>query len=474
MITFAAPGFLLAGALLALVPLALHMLARTPPERRPLPTARFLTTDRRTRLRLRRPSDLTLLALRMLFLVLLGAAFARPEWVPDPSGGAVIVLLDAGDDMAPAWDEAVAAATDRMGDEGVLVVFDTAARLPRDPRAALDSLRTAGPATGPARYLAALRGLRATAGALHAESASAVLITRPRWGAWSPGVAAAREAAWPAGIEVVTVGAPAREEDEDVEERAVGRASAAVVGPQGHPLRPYVAAALQALGYAPGPAASAELVVVLPDGDDTTPLEVPHAPRVVLLGGPADAGDGRGEDPTGPAPWIDPGATSADARRSRGRLVLPGVHALEGWLPRDGERAPGAVAAAVWEDGRPAAAAMRRGEACVAYLAADPGTPAAAADPAFPRLLQTLAESCDAPASARAPATGSPDDLALAAVPLDRGALTVLHGPSLAPTADLTSLDGSRGRSLARLLAVLALLVALTETALAYGRREVP
>lgn len=480
------------------------MLARTPPERRPLPTARFLATDRRTRLRLRPPTDLLLLALRASFLLLLGAAFADPEWLPDREGGSVVVLLDGGEDMGPVWDQAIAAVSDRLGDDGILVVFDTTARRISDPATALDSLRANGPAAARSDYLAALRGLRKAALALPAESASAVLVTRPRWGAWSPGITTAREAAWRGRIDVVAVaptdgGIPGSAEGESPGGRAEppregggqageGPGSALVFGPEEHPLRPYVIAALQVLGYDRGPSEETALIVVLPGQD--ADASFPGGVRVVVLGGAPGAaglevpwrtlGEAVGEAPDA-APDAMSGEASEGPRLSRGRLVLPGGYGLGGWLPRNGDAPDGAVVVAVWEDGRPAATATRAGEACVAYLAADPVHPGAAADPAFPHLVRELARACD-PASG---AAGSADaaladaaladadlaDAALRDVPLDAGALSILRGDALPAAADLLSLDGGHGRSLVRLLFALALLVALAEAGLAYGRR---
>ncbi|HEX2189023.1 MAG TPA: BatA domain-containing protein, partial [Longimicrobiaceae bacterium] len=95
MLQLARPALLAAGLAAALLPLLLHLVARRPPERAPLPTARFLAPDARTAVRLRRrPTDLLLLALRMLLLVLLGAAAAGPAWLPRQRGTAELVLLD--------------------------------------------------------------------------------------------------------------------------------------------------------------------------------------------------------------------------------------------------------------------------------------------------------------------------------------------------------------------------------------------
>src|SRR4051812_689774 len=133
-ITFGAPWFLLAGGIAALVPLALHLIRRRPPSRAPLPTARFLSPDPRTSVRVGRPTDLLLLALRMLLLVLAAAAFARPVWRPAARGTAGVVLLDRGAATAggDAWPRGVAAARQRLlgprGEAlGALVLFDSAA-----------------------------------------------------------------------------------------------------------------------------------------------------------------------------------------------------------------------------------------------------------------------------------------------------------------------------------------------------------
>lgn len=480
MIRFLAPGFLLAGGLLALVPIVLHMLAPSPPERRPLPTARFLAVDRRTRLALRRPADLPLLALRVLLLLLLGAAFARPEWLPRREGSAVIVLLDAGADMAPAWAEAVAAAEERLREAGgVVVVFDTTARVlgPFDD-ALLDSLRSAPPSAATASYLAALRGLRRAAGALPAETARAVLLTRARWGAWSPAVPMARAAAWPGRIEVVEVGrdggrgspgggadlgtrpAGAVEAPATVAV-APGDASATirVEGPPDHPLRPYVTAALAALGYR---------------------LEAGGSRVAVRLGGEGSIGVRVEESGADVAAWQGEGGSSGEAVGARGagrspdrpsgpgRLVLAGAHALPGWIPLPGRPASGARVLAVWEDGRPAAAVVRDDNACAALLAAEPETPSVAADPAFPHLLAALLEGCGA---GTAPAVGGTEDAALSGAPLDEGARRLLAGASLPPVAELASLEARRGRSLVRVAFGLALLVAALEAIMAYRRR---
>src|SRR5688500_16708223 len=135
-----------------LVPLALHLIRRRPLGRAPLPTARFLVEDPRKAVRVSRPTDLPLLALRMLLLLLLGFGLARPAWIPTPEGTSTVVLLDRGSAMrGDGWRAAVGEARRSLRDadgasRGELVMFDTAAvRVPRAriTPALFDSLMTA-------------------------------------------------------------------------------------------------------------------------------------------------------------------------------------------------------------------------------------------------------------------------------------------------------------------------------------------
>ena len=159
MLIFGAPLLLMAGALAALVPLALHLIRRRPPTRSPLPTARFLSEDARSSIRVSRPTDRLLMALRMLLLLFFGAALARPSWVPAPRGTREVVLLDRGASMRGEWPRAVAEARRNLlapggTARGDLVLFDTtAAHVPqrRITAALFDSLASAGPSRNPAR-----------------------------------------------------------------------------------------------------------------------------------------------------------------------------------------------------------------------------------------------------------------------------------------------------------------------------------
>lgn len=127
--TFLAPGFLAAGAAVAGAIVLLHFLARRRPRPAMLPTARFVP-DRPARWpsRAPRPTDLLLLALRVLAVIAIATAFAGPVREPDRAATARIVLLDrsraVGDERA--MRESVLAVV-REGD--VVVAFDTSVRV---------------------------------------------------------------------------------------------------------------------------------------------------------------------------------------------------------------------------------------------------------------------------------------------------------------------------------------------------------
>ena len=120
--TFLAPGWLLAGALGALMVVAIHLLARRNPRPYPLPTTRFIPERPASAAALaRRPSDLLLLLLRATAVFWLGLAFSQPVF-PPPRHTALIALVDR-TRAAPVLDDstkALLAKADRV------VEFDSA------------------------------------------------------------------------------------------------------------------------------------------------------------------------------------------------------------------------------------------------------------------------------------------------------------------------------------------------------------
>jgi hypothetical protein len=463
-LTFARPLLLAVGILAALVPLVLHLIARRPAERVALPTARFLAPDERTAVRLRRrPTDPLLLALRMLLLALLGAAAAGPSWLPAQRGTVELVLLDRSAGMTgEAWAAAVRAARQALlgpdgSVRGALVLFDSAA-VPvarGDLTAALfDSLAAAGPGGGALDYAAALRAVPGAAVGLRgADSVRVTLLSAPRWDGWSAGLARARAAAWPGAIRVPDLPV-APSPAEATAPAAARRGEAVVVAPPGRGR--YVAAALGATGWDVRRAASDSTAVhfVLPPLDAAATARL----RTALEAGATVivAGEPSGLD--GLLPWR---STAGDGTSDGGTLLLDDGTRAGGAERRAGGRpAEGARLLAAWDDGRPAAAAARVGRGCAVHLATNPEAGRLPLAAEFPRLIDRLARGCDP-----APSAGG-------AAPLDAGARAVLRGTGGESVALAALGAAGGGIPLGRWILGVALLVALVETLLAYGRRR--
>ncbi len=208
--TFLSPLPLVLAGAVALGVLALHLLTTRRPPPTMLPTARFVPlTETRAVARTSRPTDLLLMVLRMLAVLLIGAAFARPVF--DASGPAIrtVVMLDVSRAVAdPAAARAAAAA--QMGEGGALVVFDTAAH---ELVGTTDSLVTPDSAPGasraavgsmsPAFVVARRAAARIARGA---DSVRLVLVSPLVEGAVDAATPGLR-GAWPGRVEVVRVAA---------------------------------------------------------------------------------------------------------------------------------------------------------------------------------------------------------------------------------------------------------------------------
>jgi hypothetical protein len=467
-LTLGIPAFLLAGALAMGVPLALHLIRRRPPLRAPLPTARFLTEDPRNAVRVSRPTDLRLLVLRMLLLLLLGLALARPAWVPAPEGTSTLVLLDRGSAMrGDGWGAALAEARrSLLGPDGQargeLVMFDTAAeRVPRNriTPALFDSLLAAGASNHPADYAAALRAIPASARELRgADSVRVRMISVLADVGWTPGLAPLRRAAWPGTLDlarvpfVPVVRSPgyAPLTALTLSARGGGFASAAlgaagVEGGRADPRAPLTTdAAVYLLMDAPSAATAAQL------------LERARAGATLIVT-PAAAV----EDVVRAAlPWT---GGFAVARNSGGAMWFGPELELAGAAGRveQGRPADGARVAAAWEDGRPAAAAKALGSGCVVFVGAELEGGELPYQAEYPAALARLARACASDVS-----------LAAAARPLDPGALALLRGrgPASVPASAVGASEAGIG--LGRWVLAAALLIALVETWLAYRRRR--
>jgi Aerotolerance regulator N-terminal len=139
-VSFLAPGWLLAGAIGALLVVVLHFFARRNPRPFALPTTRFIPDRPASAAALARlPSDLLLLFLRAAALLLLGVAFAQPV-LPPPRHTAVIALVDHSRAASPLDDSTAAliARADRVVEfdsaisSGLIAAYRVAGDLRRD------------------------------------------------------------------------------------------------------------------------------------------------------------------------------------------------------------------------------------------------------------------------------------------------------------------------------------------------------
>jgi hypothetical protein len=204
--TFLAPLFLFAAGMASLVVVGLHFLVTRPPPLVAFPTTRFIprTTIIVTSLA-RRPQDLLLLLLRVMALMLIGAAFARPVLVPRHRDVARIILADRGWSVGSIGElrDSLARVL-RPGDR--LVLVDSTVR--EISEAAAESLATIERVGAPASYSAALVTARRIAAILRleADSIDLVLVSPLARESWD-GATRSLRAGWPGRIRLVRVAA---------------------------------------------------------------------------------------------------------------------------------------------------------------------------------------------------------------------------------------------------------------------------
>jgi hypothetical protein len=466
-LTFTFPWVAGLGLLAGVIPLVLHFVVRRPPARAELPTARFLTPDPRTRVALHRhPRDLLLLALRMLFLLVLGLALAGPVVVPERRGTERWVLLDRGQGMAGDWEWALRALSEVAAtDPGGIRIIAFGGEGQEIP---LDALPGGHPAlVAPdgveSRYLDGFRELRMRLGREPAlDSVEVVLLTRPRREGWSEGFGGVRDRLYPGAVEILEPGGEPGLDLRGVESSG-GGATVFRDGASGR----YVVAALQALGR------------VVEEGED---------------GGPPEAGSA-GAAPPSPDPAgqvvVAPGTPTVPVARLLERALRGDTVVVEGgpdlppeaWLAWDPTRAPlapvdpsstldtgwgwipgaeglpgGVVAGAriplTGDDGRPMAAAIPLGDGCwvASGFRLEGGELPLA--PGYPRVLEALIRGCR-PASA-----GSG--------PLDAGGRAILAGSTFPARLAVGDLIDAAGVDLSRWFLAAALALAILEGLVGY------
>lgn len=155
--SFLAPGFLIAAAGAALAVIALHFIVTRRPRSIVFPTARFVPDlPVAARSRSLQLSDLLLLAVRVLAILLAGAALARPVFPPKRERVVRVIAADVSGSVASiAETRDSVRALFRSGD--ALVLFDTAARLAGSPDSIGTGARVAASGSLSAGLVAALR-----------------------------------------------------------------------------------------------------------------------------------------------------------------------------------------------------------------------------------------------------------------------------------------------------------------------------
>jgi hypothetical protein len=468
MISALFPAFLAAGIAFAAVPLALHLITRRPPQRKPLPTARFLTEDARTLLRVQRvPTDLPLLALRVMFAVALGAAFAGLVWTPDRSGHAHVVLLDGGADSLGDWDAArqiarEATTAEASGDgqvSPVVLVYglDNGARM-------VDASQLEGMERGsaPADAEDGLRALRS--GVLtdtRYDRVDVTWVVRPRWQMWSTGVGVLRSALWPGSTAIRAV--PAVEADGLAVGTAAGSTAAGSTEAGSNLLPPRSATIVDPVEDDPlARALEALAVPLVPEGAPTGGWIFADAPDPDLLddlvtavreGGATVVLSGSLSADVPDVPWA---VAPMEAGPRGGVVVAPGFGVGSDVAPLGGAPRAGSSTVAVFQNATPAAAARSIGSGCIVYLAASIRDPDLVADPDYPELVHKLGSACD--------------KVAVIDGPLDEGALQLLEQPNLPATVDVADLAAEAGYPLGRWMALLALFLLIGEVVMTRRR----
>jgi hypothetical protein len=207
-VTFLAPMFFYAALGVAAGAVALHFIVTRQPTSSPLPTVRFVPMSAvRVTTVAPVPEDLFLLLLRVLAVLLLGAALARPVLVPARTRVVHIVLADVS--RAVGSIESVRdSARALLGARDMLVVFDSSARVVRG-RAADSAARIERTARGGRLTPALITAIRAASVARETADSIELDIVSPLRASELDGASQAVRALWPGRIRVVRVAASA-------------------------------------------------------------------------------------------------------------------------------------------------------------------------------------------------------------------------------------------------------------------------
>jgi hypothetical protein len=415
-VSFLQPWALAVSLGVAAAVVALHFLARRRPKAVLLPTTRFVPAlSVRAPSRSTRPADLLLLAMRVLAVLLIGAAFARPIALPERAHLLRVVAVDVSRAaLSPSAARDSAERYLRTGD--LLVVFDSAARLvggsARDSLASLTQSRAVGSLS--AALAAALRAetvLRA-----RADSVELVLISpfaTEEWDAATARIRSLRQGR-------------ARLVQVDAAESSARPGTIQVVSPADDPLR-----AAAALIGAVEMVGAVRIERSAPERADTAWA---RASDRVLVRWPALTPDG----------W--PPRKPAD---TAGAVVVGDVVVVGSFVRAANPPARGRRVVARWVDGVPAATERAFGEGCIRDVAITfPDRGDLAIGEGARRLVRALTQPCGGAARF---------------APLPDSLLTLLRGHSGLPDATSVAPQRAPASAAATWLLVAAAILLLAE-----------
>lgn len=203
-VSFLAPAFAL-GLAAAAIPLWVHLARRAEDRTVEFPSLMFLERIEHRATRRRRIRHWALLAARVLVVVLVAAAFARPFLAGEAGAAAgdgapreIALLVDRSYSMAygDRWERATAEAVRRLGGVGprdrvTLVLFDEDAearlRSTSDVGAVRAALEGTAPGSGTTRYAPALELAAGIVAGSRLPRKELVLVSDLQAGGWSPG-----------------------------------------------------------------------------------------------------------------------------------------------------------------------------------------------------------------------------------------------------------------------------------------------
>ena len=430
----AAPMFAWIAAAAAVVTVALHLLAwRRPPES-PLPTARFAPdAPVRTVSRALRPADLVLLALRVLLVMLVGAALAGVSVGSRANGVARVVVVDRS--RGPAASAAIAdsaRAAFRAGD--ALVLFDSTAR--EIGAAALDSIPNAPASESGSLSAALIVAIRAARRLEREHDSVEIVLVSPVARDELDAATALIRRTWPGLVRIVRAGSAAP--NDSVAGRPAVRAA------PGDP----IAAALALVGETPFGAT----VRVVRDPMTVADTSWAREGHTLVVWPPAGAQPGWQRRPTTDTAFAVTTifGDSHDPGHEPTTVVAP--------FMRSAAPPPGRIVAR-WQDGDPASTEVSLGAGCIRFVgvAVSP-VGDLALSPSFRRFAKRMADRCSS-----SPSAVPVSDSVLAAVFVlardnDRSGANAVAEPASAPSSRLTTW-----------LLVLALFAAVAEMALRRG-----